>query len=98
MDTIYFDWGRGKVTTLLNDSDHIVYYRSVDELLDSLTEPHNIVSEATFESYEPTTRAKVIERARAAGHNWLTTPNRQRTTWTPSTSIGDVAKIGRAHV
>lgn len=77
MDTIYFDWGRGKVTTLLNDSDRIVYYRSVDELLNSLTEPHNIVSEATFESYEPTTRAKVIERGRAAGHNWLTTPNRQ---------------------
>lgn len=79
MPTIYFDWGRGKVTTLLDDDteEQIVHYPSTDAVLDSLTEPTTIISEATFESYEPVRRAAIIQRAQDEGHLWLTTPNRQ---------------------
>jgi hypothetical protein len=76
MDTIYFDWGGGKLTTLKNDEDEIRYFPSCDKLLDSLTEPTYIISEATFESFDVSRRIKVIEKAKRAGHIWKTTPNR----------------------
>lgn len=76
MRTIYFDWGGGKLTTLLDDTDSIVYYPTCDALLDSLHEPHRIVSEATFESFNVANRRRVIQRAADAGHEWFTTPNR----------------------
>src|SRR5690606_3360138 len=74
---VFFDWGMGKVTTLHNDAEHPVYYKSVDDLLDNLDQPTLIVSETTFESFNVTARRRVIQRAKDAGHTWLTTPNRQ---------------------
>lgn len=76
MKTVYFDWGGGKLTTLLDDSDNIVYFPTCDALLDSLREPHRIISEATFESFNVQNRERVIQRATDAGHLWFTTPNR----------------------
>lgn len=76
MDTIYFDWGGGKITTLRNSEEEIRYFPSCDSLLDSLTEPTILISEATFESFDVNKRIEVIEKARKAGHIWRTTPNR----------------------
>jgi hypothetical protein len=77
MKQITFDWSAGKLTVLIGDADKPVYYPSTEALIQSLTEPHRIVCEATFESFNIEQRKRVIELAKAGGHEFLTLPNRQ---------------------
>lgn len=95
MKTVYFDWSGSALAVLWDDEDTVdmTTYRSVSDLLDDLTEPTRIVSEATFESFNLDMRREVIERAEREGHTWLTTPNRQtkrmrdRLGWTKSDAV-----------
>jgi hypothetical protein len=80
LDTIYFDWAGGFLTCLRNNDPApggIFRVATTSALLDSLTEPTILISEATFESFDVQKRREVIERAEKEGHRWLTTPNRQ---------------------
>ena len=76
LPTVYFDWAGGKVTVLHGDSDDIKYYPSLAALLDTLSQPHVIIGEATFESFDIHLRESAIRRAARGGHMFLVTPNR----------------------
>jgi hypothetical protein len=77
---LFFDWSVGKVNVLLNDQDwqsEPTVYPNLHKLLDSLTEPHVIVGEASFESFNVFKRREVVERCASDGHLLLCTPTRQ---------------------
>ena len=77
MNKIYFDWSiRRGVVAVFGASDEPNYYRDLNELLDSLSEPHEIIGEATFSSFDLAARYALIERCEREGHTLLTTPNR----------------------
>jgi len=50
------------------DGDLVSRMASVDELLASLSSPHKIVAESTFESWDPDRRRSLVAALRAAGH------------------------------
>jgi len=78
MDEYFFDWRSGKVNVLKNHQpkeDQVVFI-SLDEFLDTLTEPSIVVGETTFESYLLETRNRVIQRFVDEGHKLLSSPNR----------------------
>lgn len=68
MKTVAFDWS-GKGIDVTFDGQTSERIDSVFTLLDTLTEPHRIICEATVESYLPDKRAEFIEACASAGHN-----------------------------
>lgn len=70
MRTFYFDWKRGQIDGLWEDSDTLVRFGSLTDLLESLDEPTILVCEATVESYNPQVRTRLIAESTAAGHVW----------------------------
>lgn len=62
-----FDWSRTQVDYTFDGNTSAVA-SNLSEFLDFLKEPHDIVCEATFESYEPERRQRFIEECGRRGH------------------------------
>lgn len=89
MKRLYFDWSGTKgIHTIDDDTElptneeekkdgRVKIYNDFNELFIDLTEPTQLIGEATFESFLPSRRKKVIETAKAFGHEILTTPTRE---------------------
>lgn len=95
--SIYFDWSmRRKIPTLLDDSNQVVDYLDLFDLLDHLKEPHRIIGEATFESFRLDKRRDFIDRCDAEGHILLTVPNRETARWRERAGFSAAKTPGRA--
>ena len=89
MKRLYFDWSGTKGIHTINDDTElpineeeakdgrVKIYNNFNELFAYLPEPTQLIGEATFESFLPSRRKKVIETAKALGHEILTTPTRE---------------------
>lgn len=90
MDTVYFDWSQRRgVMTLVNDSNDYRIYPSLLAMADDLKEPHRIIGEATFDSFNLDARKEFIERCIREGHELLTVPTRETTRWRYRLGFGE---------
>lgn len=77
MSTVYFDWSmRRGVAAVFDKENEVRSYPSIYRLLDDLTGPSTLISETTFESFNTSRRAEVIQAVADAGHVWLVHPTR----------------------
>lgn len=67
---VFFDWSGGPVHALHDDSDDIVVYGGLTNLLDSLAGPTAIRCEAPFESFDVDRRREIVERCAREGHDF----------------------------
>jgi hypothetical protein len=67
LPVVALDWAIHAVHVTF-DGQRVDRYDRVDDLLATLTEPHRIVAEATFESWDPERRRNVLAQIRDAGH------------------------------
>jgi len=82
MQTLYIDWSHGKIDVLVRSTNEHFTTRSLDALLDKLTEPTTLIMEASFESFfRETKRNDFIRRCADEGHELLTVPNRATGRW-----------------
>lgn len=84
-------------------------YNDFDELFENLAEPTILIGEATFESFLPVRRKRVIEIAKSLGHKILTTPTREtdrrrrilgleKSDYVDPFVIRDLANDGKTHL
>ena len=97
MNRIVFDWSlrRGVVAIVISDDGIQKQYvwPSTSAMLDSLTEPHEIIGESTFESYILENRTTFAARCAREGHALRTLPPRLTPRWRRSLGL---VKIGGA--
>lgn len=87
METFYFDWSMTRGLEVLPERDQdpldtslVARYATIDELLEvlaALKMNARLISESTFESFNIDKRRKLVEKAKAGGHEWLVMPTRQ---------------------
>lgn len=78
---VYFDWSLHRGVLALFGEHGLDYkiYLHLPALLDDLKEPHRIIGEMTFDSFNLDRRSEVIDRAAKDGHELLCVPTRQTT-------------------
>jgi hypothetical protein len=86
---VALDWSFNAVHTT-TDGVNVARHDNVDTFLATLSQPHKILAESSFESWDPQRRLDVISRLRAAGHELYAI--RPKYTARTRASIADMAK------
>lgn len=64
---VAFDWSTTGIHVTFSGRK-VTPYGSIRDLVASLTTPHKLLAECTYESWEPARRASILAELRAAGH------------------------------
>lgn len=99
MKTAYFDWSMNRgLSVLFDDDEDVTLFANIEQLLNRLSEPHTLVSECTFESFNIDKRRALVDRVKREGHTWKTfnprqTPRARKALGLEKTDDNDVRAI-----